>query len=310
MGQQRWEGGTPDDDLAAFEAQFGREEILELSTDRAITPVVPEVPPRPHVDLGIGGSLIEEAARIDASRSRPALLRDPILYLCSLIAVTTGAGIVVSISQPWHFLPTLVVAVVLVVVGGLGFLLALGRRGPLPQAELLRHEALFEQRAASQVVMPPRWRMLYDRVLPGTEHRVPFILVGPAGVVVLSILPSGPYGLIEGGGVTAGDGDLNAWVATRRWEVTQLADHLANHTEGRWRFSGPVYSLALQVRPSRPQPGLMADPPRAIDGLSAVRRPPACYDFLASLPAVLPVHVVDDVEDQVHSLCPLAPTGT
>lgn len=311
MGQERWEGDTADDDLAALEAQFGRQEILEFQTDSALPPVVPEIRARAHIDRGIGGSLLEEADRIDAARHRPPLLRDPVLYACSFVGLATGVAVVVVIIQPWHLVLRLVVAIAVAVVGALVFLMILGRRGPRPEAELLRSEARLEQRAASQLTMPPRWRLVYDRVLPGTEHRVPFLLVGPAGVLVVAILPAGPYGLIEGGGVTAGDGDLNIWVTTRRWEVRMLADHLANHRDGHWQFAGPVYSLALHAHPPRSSPaGLMIEPPRIIEGLSAIRKPTACRDFLASLPSVLPAHVVDDLEAQVDRLCLPAPSGT
>lgn len=311
MGQDRWDGETADDDLAAFEAQFDRQEIREFRTDNALPPTVPEVRSRRHVDLGVGGSLLEEADRIDAARTRPDLLRDPVLYACSLVALTTAVAITLVLVQPWHLVLRLVVALIVAVVGALAFLMILGRRGPRPEAEVLRKEARLEQRTADQLTMPPRWRLLHDRVLPGTEHRVPFVLVGPAGVLIATIMPAGPYGLIDGGGVTAGDGDLNVWVTTRRWEVTTLADHLVNHRDGAWQFGGPVYSLVLQARPpAAAADGLMSEPPRLIEGLSAIRKPTACRDFLGSLPAVLPQHVVDDLEQQVDRLCPLAPSGT
>lgn len=310
MGHERSDGETADDDLSAFEAQFQRQEILEFRTDRAIPPTVPEIPVRQHTDLGVGGSLLEAADRIDATRTRPRLWRDPVFYACTLIGLATVADVTLVFFQSWLLPIKLFVALLLAIVGVLVFLMILGRRGPLPAAEVLRREARLEQRAASQLTMPPRWRLLHDRVLPGTEHRVPFVLVGPAGVLIATLLPAGPYGLIEGGGVTAGDGDLNHWVTTRRWEVTTLADHLTNNREGSWQFVGPVYSLALQARPSAPAPaGLTVEPPRLIEGLSAIRKHGACQDFLGSLPAVLPPHVVDDLEQQVNRLCPLAPSG-
>lgn len=40
------------------------------------------------------------------------------------------------------------------------------------------------------------WRVLHDRFLPGGHHRVPHLVVGPAGVFVVTPLPAGPLQLV------------------------------------------------------------------------------------------------------------------
>lgn len=304
------EGPDPTDGLTDFEAQFSGPRVEAVDWAEAAVPIVPEVPDRPHVDRGVGGSLYEAADRIDAERTLPPARRDPLSLVAGLLGAVVVALVVWIVLRPWSVAITAVAIAAAILVGGLVILAVLGIRGPLPPAERLREEARLEERVARQLALPPQWRLLSDRVLPGTEHRVPFLLVGPAGVLVASLLPRGPYGEVDGGGLVAGEDELSPWIATRRWEASHLCERLMNSTEGRFTFSGPVYILALAVHPpALADPPLQPEPPRIIEGLTAVRTPAACRGLLASLPAVLPAQIVDDLEAQVNRLCPPAPSG-
>ena len=84
------------------------------------------------------------------------------------------------------------------------------------------------------------WTVLSDRLLPGTEHRLGHVLVGPGGVVVVSVLPATGLVREDAGVLWTGGEPLMDWFAARHWEVERLHDALA-----RWPWLGPVFPVAV-----------------------------------------------------------------
>lgn len=73
------------------------------------------------------------------------------------------------------------------------------------------------------------WQVFDDRLLPGTDHRLDHLVVGPRGVVVLTPLPVALALTVQTPDSDAAHREqLGPWLATRRWEAAQLRLILAD----------------------------------------------------------------------------------
>lgn len=100
------------------------------------------------------------------------------------------------------------------------------------------------------------WSILPDRLLPATGHRVPFLLVGPAGVAVISIIEDRKPLYFHEGDLYSGYHNLSLWISTREWEMARTIQGLDDLGAG----DVPVWLLALHdpdsnlLRPKIPTP--------------------------------------------------------
>lgn len=301
---------------AMIEAAFAEPTMVSGSIgDADLTEVAP-TPMRPGVDLGVGGSLLQTRARLAAQRAeaRGSLLRDrtslaagSILVVCAVGLCALAAGV---LPRPMAVVGALVLALVL--CGAAWFLRV--RFGPTPAERRLRLAAAAERRAGEQLAAQlagSSWVVLHDRRLPCSEHRVPFIAVGPAGVALVSVLPPGPYLILEGGGVKAGDDELtDGWLPARIWEARYLVRQLTGTGTAGVRFTGPVFPMAMEGYPPARKipPGWAAQPPYRIDDFP-IRRPAVLGDYLNYLPGIFAPHHVTQLAHLVDQQCPPAPTG-
>lgn len=158
---------------------------------------------------------------------------------------------------------------------------------------------------------PAGWTVLHDRLLPGGEHRLAHVAVGPAGLVVVTELPdTGPLAIsgdVDADGTDtrqlyAGDLHLGTWLNTRRWEAGQLEQAVAaRYQDCVW--SGPTTALAVEVPPTDiERPAAPPEMPYEWGGvlLRPVRTVPA---LLTGLPAPLPPSAVDELTRTVANLC-------
>lgn len=181
----------------------------------------------------------------------------------------------------------------------------------------MRERARTERRCADVLAQlePAGWHILHDRLLPGGEHRVSHIAVGPAGLAVITELPeTGPLtiaGSITPDGVDdrqlyAGDLHLDTWLRTRRWEAAQLEQAVAAaHQDIVW--SGPTVAIGVEVPPGdAAPPKAPPDLPYEWHGvlLRPVRTVPA---LLTGLPAPMPTTAVADLAALVAEIC--SPAG-
>jgi hypothetical protein len=81
---------------------------------------------------------------------------------------------------------------------------------------------------------------------PAPRH----LLVGPAGVVVVSVLPATGQVREDAGVLWTGGEPLVDWFATRHWEVARLHDILTRRL-ARWPWLGPVFPVAVVLRDLR-----------------------------------------------------------
>lgn len=284
-----------------------------------LTEVAP-TPERVGVDLGVAGSLLQTGDRLAAQRraARGPFLRDRVslgggmvLVVCAVaLGVIAGGGRIPG--------PAVVTGVVgLATVAGLSvavwFLMV--RYGASTAERSLRAAAVAEQRAGHDLAAAlagSSWVLLHDRRLPNSEHRVPFIAVGPAGVALVSVLPAGPYLILAPGGVKAGDDELAyGWLPARIWEARYLMRQLSNLGTSGLRFTGPVMPMAMEGYPpaTKIPAGWSAQPPYRIDQFP-IRRPAVLGQYLNYLPRIFAPHHVAQLAQLVDQHCPPAPTPT
>ena len=286
--------------------------------DDDLTQVAP-TPSRPGADLGIAGSLVQTRDQLRARRrdDRGPFFRDRITITAGLIllACAVGLGAIVGGGRiPGPAILTVLLGVVLIIgVGGSAWFL-LVRYGPTAAERNLHSVITAEQRAgddlAASLAGSP-WVLLHDRRLPHSEHRVPFIAVGPAGIALISILPAGPYLILVPGGVKAGEDELAfGWLPARVWEARYLMRNLSNVGTGGLRFSGPVMPMAMEGYPraTKIPDGWSDQPPYRIDQFP-IRRPAVLGQYLNYLPRIFAPHHVAQLAKLVDQHCPPAPTS-
>ena len=272
----------------------------------------------PRRDLGPGGSLLAEArrARATSMAARPRLTRPRVLF-----GASTGVGLLAVV------LLAAVGGVAGVVAGVLVVLLAAtgvvaGVRMWLEQTTAearLTERARTEQRLAAELetLTASGWVLLHDRVLPGGNHRVAHLAVGPAGVFVVTPLPSGPLSMVghqvdeeDYRELYAGSLHLGSWLRTRRWEVEQLEPAIANALEDTV-WTGPTVPVVVQLPPPRWWPRRRAadtqvpEMPPTWSGVE-VRPLSAVAETLRGLPSPLSRTAVASLATSIGRLCPPA----
>jgi hypothetical protein len=285
--------------------------------DEEMTQVAP-TPDREGIDLGVAGSLVQARARLRVQHRAdlgPAY-RDKITVAAAvvLLACAVAGGVVIGGGRlPGPTILTVLLVMVLVVgLGGSAWVLVV-RNGPTPAERNLTTAITAEQRAGRDLVAGlagTAWVLFHDRRLPHSEHRVPFLAVGPAGVALIGVVPAGPYLILTPTGVKAGDDELTSgWLPARLWEARYLMRQLSGIATRDLRFTGPVIPMAVEGHPRAEKipVGWSAVPPYQIDQYQ-IRRPAVLGQYLTYLPAIFAPHHVTQLARLVDEHCPPAPT--
>lgn len=316
------------DDEPATEPELSDDELAAMMATphhqdegRSAVPQVPTMPARPHMDRGPAGSLREQATAAGAVPAGRVVRTAPWWIGVGAVAAGAAGGLIVA-GSGWSGLAGWIVGIgaVAAVVVGVVVLVAVGWYAVIrpPDSAAALATARRERRMARQIKLPsPQWRMLPDRVLAGTDHRLSFVLVGPAGVFITTPLPPGPYTWTADTPLEASGVVLTEWRDTRQWEANQLWRRLSESTTGRWPYAGTVF-FSFLVPPRRKRwrrgrrqmaPIQPPEPPQSFR-----RTPVVAADqfttYLASKSATLPPEVVTDLAQQVAAACPSAATGT
>lgn len=153
------------------------------------------------------------------------------------------------------------------------------------------------------------WTVLADRLVPGTEARIPFILVGPAGVVVVNPAPaSGPWALVDGFVFLRGR-RLGGWMSTRLWEARMVQNALAAVAvdldwDGPTRMVVAVPPATGTFRRTVPTDSVPKHP-YAVDGIPFVSYHHV-LDHVLDYPAPLPREVAAHLAYMLEEVCPPA----
>lgn len=273
-------------------------------------PEVPSVPQRDRVDLGPAGSLIEARRRLKTARraARPAAHRSVTalggfaLSLVSL-ALIVVCVIVLASDQSWAAkAPRFGFAATVAVVCAAGASVLLMRwTGTGRAGELLDRMISYERKLAPLLdeLTAYGWTVLPDRLVPGGEARVPFILVGPAGIVVPTPVPALGSWTLAGDVVRLNDRNMGSWVGTRWWEAETIHNAVAEASAG--MYEGPTYPLiAVPDGPADKR-----NHPAMINRIPIVR-----YEHVISsvldFPAPLPRETAMQLAITVEEVCPPA----
>lgn len=191
-------------------------------------------------------------------------------------------------------------------------------RRPAHEAWLLAR-ARTERRIAAELdgLAASGWVLVHDRVLPGGEHRVAHIAVGPAGVFIVTPIPdTGPLrivGALEDGldhrELYAGPLHLGVWLNTRRWELEQLEPAVAAGLQD-VVWTGPTAGIAVLVPtlpwwPLRRASTEVPEMPYEWQGIE-FRPLGVLRDTLTGLPSTLDRPAVASLAGVVERLCPPA----
>lgn len=282
--------------------------------DDDLTAVAPS-PQRDGTDLGVAGSLDQMRRRLKVERRHelgpPLSDRITVTAVAVLVGCAFGVGVLVTGALPLQ-VAVPIGALLLAGAAGSGWVLAV-RYGPSTAERALQATISAEQRADHDLVAAlagSPWVLLHDRRLPLSEHRVPFIAVGPAGIAVISILPAGPYLILTPTGVKAGEDELAyGWLPARIWEARYLMRTLSNVGTAGLRFTGPVMPMAMEGYPraAKMPDGWSDQPPYRIDQFP-IRRPAVLGQYLNYLPQIFAPHHVAQLVQLVDQQCPPAPT--
>lgn len=302
-----------DDDFDALIESAYAEPKMYFGTvgDDTLTPVTPSAP-RPGADRGAAGSLVQ--ARDKLRRDRRERIGPPWRDLWSVVPV--AALIAAGVGLRWLGTLTpgplsVLVFPFLIVVAVAGYILYV-RRGPVAGAGPLTRTITAERRVGRQLqdaLAGSSWVVLHDRLLPQTEHRVPFLAVGPSGVALIAVLPPGPYLILKPTGVMAGDDELgSAWVPARMWELRYLLQQLLANPARNLPFTGPIFPLAAigYDKATKIPTGWSSSAPHRIDNYQ-IRTPAALGQYLRYLPMTLGPGHVDQLVRLVDQRCPPAP---
>ncbi|MGH3809105.1 MAG: hypothetical protein ACRDRU_21275 [Pseudonocardiaceae bacterium] len=271
---------------------------------------------RPCRDLGPGGSLAQDARRARRLRQperwcgapvvRTLLGAGGVVAAVALVALMAGVTTWLAVSLFVLSLPPLVAGA------------HRAYRRPASEARLLAR-ARTERCIAVELdgLAVSGWVLLHDRVLPGGEHRVAHIAVGPPGVFIVAPIPdTGPLRIvgavedeIDNRELYAGPLHLGVWLNTRRWELEQLEPAIAAGMED-VVWTGPTAGVAVLV----PAPqwwrfsGASTDVPEIPYEWNGVEFRPlgVLLDTLTELPSTLDRPAVAALAAVVEGLCPPA----
>jgi len=246
--------------------------------------------------------------------------------------------------ERWHGIPVvrtlasaggllLTVALVVLIVGDTWFavLLVLSALAlSAAAAQRAYHRPVTEARLATQARNERRvaveldglamsgWVLLHDRVLPGGEHRVAHVVVGPPGVFIVAPIPdTGPLRIVgtvdgdhDGRELYAGPLHLGLWLNTRRWELEQLEPAIASGLDD-MVWTGPTAGIAVLTPAAAPwwQPRRkntdVPDMPYEWNGIE-FRPLSILVATLMGLPSTLDRPAVASLAGVVERLCPPA----
>jgi hypothetical protein len=283
--------------------------------DDDFTQVAP-TPDRDGVDLGVAGSLVQARTRLRIQR-RADLgppYRDTITVAAAtaLLACAVAGGVLIGGGRlPGPAVLSALLAVVLIVGAAGSAWVLIVRYGPTTAEQSLTAAIAAEQRAGRELAAAlagASWVLFHDRRLPHSEHRVPFIAVGPAGVALIAILPAGPYLILTPAGVKAGEDELTSgWLPARIWESRYLMRQLIDIATRDLRFTGPVIPMAVEGHPRAKKipNGWSAEPPYQINQYQ-IRRPAVLGQYLTYLPAIFAPRHVAQLAKLVGDHCPPA----
>lgn len=184
------------------------------------------LPAGERADGGVAGSLrqqleLHRAARPKSIVERLALPAAAVLTAAALTAVVLSALMPASSWAGWVTLCALCVGLALMFSASKAAR-RLIQRDPTTQrlsAQIRREEQVAKR---LQEFTVDGWQILADRLLPHTGHRIPFLLVGPAGVVLVNVIPTDHPLALFNDVLYAREHDLTRWLATRRWEHTRV----------------------------------------------------------------------------------------
>lgn len=275
---------------------------------------------RPRRDLGAGGSLLADADRARHLRlsMQPVWSTPRTLAVGAGTACLIGIALVASAAAPLGIAGGILALCVCLVLAAS----AVRQRLVHSDSELrLQQRARIEQRLAAELdtLRSSGWALLHDRVLPGSNHRVAHLAIGPAGVCVMTPLPAGALSIvgheIDGEDLRqlyAGSLHLGPWLSARQWEVEQLEPAIAGAMQDTV-WEGPTIPMAVQVPAPSWRDQLwprrlnqeVPDMPYEWQGilLSPIA---AVTSLLHGLPAPLSRTEVAELEGTVAQLCPPA----
>lgn len=213
-----------------------------------IVPRVPHLPPREGADRGVAGSLVQLRERERAQRladRRPAA-HDWRLYTAGVMV----AGAATAAITGWRLLDTSATGLLLLVISVTtlagALLVAMARYEPGDVERDVAGAVRREKYAARELekLRGLGWTVMHDRLVPGTEHRLSHVLVGPAGIIIASVAPSRDALRLGGETLYAGATPLDEWFATRWWEAETLNAATTEHLNA-WSWQGPVFPLVI-----------------------------------------------------------------
>lgn len=223
------------------------EEKTERNDAGKVVPRAPYLPPRDGADRGVAGSLVQLRDRERAGRlaERTPAARDWHLYVAVALAAAAAYVLVAGLRWmgPGGAPYLLVVSVPLLCGAGLVAM----KRYESGDVEKDVEGAIHRERYAARELEKLRglgWVVLHDRLVPGTEHRLAHLLVGPAGVIIASLPPNGDALRLADKTLYAGANALDEWCGTRWWEAETLNTAMGQRLVG-WSWQGPVFPLVL-----------------------------------------------------------------
>lgn len=277
-------------------------------------PVNADYRPIGGADRGVGGSLRQEARRHRQlralRRSRPRRAADGLTPAAAVVA-----GVATTLTTFLAFSPAITALSGLLLTAACGASAALW--APDAAERALYRQAHLEQRIMRRlrVLEGWGWTLLPDRRLPGGEHRIPFVLVGPAGIVLIAPLPVRGRWTVHDRHLHIGGQPMNTWFTARRWET----DHLARAvppTLGQWHdypvttiavvHPGSVVTRLLRwARPAETRTGADSEPPAHWVHVP-VRRLDSVPGTVRALVAPLPRPVTAQLVAATEDVCPPA----
>lgn len=268
-------------------------------------PEVPSVPRRERVDLGPAGSLKAARPMLRAARRahRIRFRRDPRAIGAALLVVVALALAVLTSVAVGRQSPggAVVGGAGAVAAAGAAGLLLMRRYGGTPAEEFLDRTIHHETRLAAQLeqLTAYGWTVLADRLVPGGEARVPFVLVGPAGVVIVTPAPAaGPWKTAHDEVFLEGR-PLGAWVQTRWWEATTVNDAIGAAAQD-VVFTGPTYPVIAV--PSAQSGADIPNHPRLINAIPVIPYRHIIQGIL-DLPAPLPREAAANLAVVASQVC-------